>query len=84
MPGLTGILRSTEGIKIALAAGQGELWAMLEKLYAASFKDILELSRPPDPELVDLIDQAFLGGLIDGQKADLAYLWLMDNRGQLA
>ncbi len=32
---------------------------------------------PPDPELVDLIEQAFLEGQIDGQKADLAYLRLL-------
>jgi hypothetical protein len=42
--------------------------------------EILELARPPDPELVDLIEQAFLDGLIDGQKADLAYLWLTARR----
>ena len=38
--------------------------------------ELLELTRPPDPELVDLIEQAFLEGQIDGKKADLAYLWL--------
>ncbi len=38
---------------------------------------LLEVSRPPDPELVDLIEQAFLEGQIDGQRADLAYLWLL-------
>ena len=37
---------------------------------------LLEVSRPPDPELVDLIEQAFLEGQIDSQKAELAYLWL--------
>ena len=31
---------------------------------------------PPDEELVDLIEWAFLDGQIDGLKADLAYLWL--------
>ena len=31
---------------------------------------------PPDPELVDLIEQVFLEGQIDGLNADLAYLWL--------
>ena len=35
---------------------------------------ILEQTRPPDGELVDLIEQAFLEGQIDGQKVDLAYL----------
>jgi hypothetical protein len=34
--------------------------------------ELLERTRPPDPELVDLIEWAFL----DGQKADLAYLWI--------
>ncbi len=34
---------------------------------------LLELSRPPDPELIDLIKQAFLEGQIDSRKADLAY-----------
>ena len=37
---------------------------------------LLEASRPPDPELVDLIEQAFLEGQIDSQKADLAYTYL--------
>jgi len=41
------------------------------------------LSRPgpPDAELVDLIEQAFLEGQIDGQKAELAYLWLEAKMG---
>ncbi len=38
---------------------------------------LLEASRPPDPELVDLIEQAFIEGQIDSQKADLAYLCLL-------
>ncbi len=38
--------------------------------------DLLEVSRPPDPALVDLIEQAFLEGQIDSQKAELAYLCL--------
>ena len=37
---------------------------------------ILEATRPPDPELVDLIERAFFEGQIDSQKAELAYLWL--------
>jgi len=37
----------------------------------------LEFSRPPDPELVDLIEQAFIEGQIDSQKAELAYLCLL-------
>ncbi len=42
---------------------------------------ILEKTRPPDPKLVDLIEQAFLEGQIDGQKAELAYLWLRTKTG---
>ncbi len=32
---------------------------------------------PPDPDLVDLIEQAFIDGQIDSQVAELAYLFLM-------
>ena len=38
--------------------------------------NLLQESMPPDPELVDLIEQAFLEGQIDGLRAELAYLWL--------
>ena len=38
---------------------------------------LLEASRPPDPELIDLIEQAFIEGQIDRQKAELAYLCLI-------
>ena len=45
---------------------------------------LLEQTRPPDSELVDLIEQAFfegqVDGQIDGQKVDLAYSWLQANR----
>ena len=36
----------------------------------------LEQTKPPDPELVDLIEQAFLEGQIDCKRTELAYLWL--------
>ncbi len=39
--------------------------------------EILEQTRPPDPDLVDLIEQAFLEGQIDSKTAELAYLWSM-------
>ncbi len=40
--------------------------------------ELLQQTRPPDPELVDLIEQAFLEGQkIDGLRADLAYLCLV-------
>jgi hypothetical protein len=38
--------------------------------------ELLEQTRPPDSELVDLIERAFLEGQIDGQDADLAYAYL--------
>lgn len=38
--------------------------------------ELLEQSRPPDSEAVDLIEQAFLEGQIDGLMADLAYYWM--------
>ena len=44
---------------------------------------ILEETRPPDPELVDLIEQAFIEAQIDGQKAELAYLWLLARNEEL-
>ena len=39
--------------------------------------EILEQTRPPDPELVDLIEQAYLEGQIDSERAEVAYLWLL-------
>ena len=39
--------------------------------------ELLEQSMPPDPELVDLIEQAFIEGQIDSQEAELAYLCLL-------
>jgi hypothetical protein len=39
-------------------------------------RELLEQTRPPDEELVDLIERAFLEGQIDGQKVDLAHLLL--------
>ena len=39
---------------------------------------------PPNPELVDLIEQTFLEGQIDGLKADLAYLWMLGDRSRHA
>ena len=40
----------------------------------------MEESRPPDPELADLIEQAYHDGQIDGLKADLAYWLLMQKQ----
>jgi hypothetical protein len=43
-------------------------------------QELLEASRPPDEDLVDLIEEAFLEGQIDGLSADLAYSWLLVKR----
>jgi hypothetical protein len=43
---------------------------------------LLIAAMPPDEELVDLIEQAFLEGQIDGGRADLAYLWFLRRSGQ--
>ena len=43
---------------------------------SCDLSELLERTRPPDPELVDLIEQAFIEGQIDGLRADLAYVWL--------
>ena len=40
---------------------------------SCDLSEILERTRPPDPELVGLIEQAFLEGQIDGHRADLAH-----------
>jgi len=41
-----------------------------------ALQTVLAASMPSDSGLVDLIEQAFLEGQIDGKRADLAYLWL--------
>jgi hypothetical protein len=41
--------------------------------------ELLEASMPLDEEMVDLKEQAFLEGQIDGLKADLADFWLGSN-----
>ena len=43
---------------------------------------LLELSMPPDPDLADLIDAAFLEGQIDGETQSLAFAWLERNHCQ--
>jgi hypothetical protein len=47
---------------------------------SCDLSELLEQTRPPDEELVDLIERAFLEGQIDGLKVDLAYSWLQANR----
>ena len=42
--------------------------------------ELVQQCRPPDPELVDLIEWAYLEGQIDGEEADLAYLLLASAR----
>jgi hypothetical protein len=50
-------------------------------LYCA-LPDLLEASMPPDPELVDLIEWAFLDGQIDGFALDLAHIFLINHARQ--
>jgi len=45
--------------------------------------DLLEASRPPDPELVDLIEQAFIQGQIDRQNAGAGLLVAVGETQQL-
>ena len=40
-------------------------------------EELLRASAPPDEELVDLIECAYLEMQIGGLEADLAYLWLL-------
>jgi hypothetical protein len=49
-----------------------------------NFLHFVEESMPPDPELVDLIEWAFLDGQFDGPTADLAYAWLKTKRANFA
>jgi len=42
---------------------------------------ILEETRPPDPDMLDLIEQTFLEGQIDSRMTDLAYLCLSTKMG---
>ena len=44
--------------------------------------EILEQIRPPDAELIDLIEQAYLEAQIDSQSADLAYTYLWLDAGE--
>jgi hypothetical protein len=45
-------------------------------------EELLRAAMPHDVEMVDLIERAFLEEQIDGQKADLAYLWLQAKQTQ--
>ena len=54
---------------IRAVSGHAYMMSCLE----CDLPELLEETRPPDPELVE---EAFLDRQIDGQKADLAYLWL--------
>ncbi len=50
---------------------------------SCDLSELLERARPPDPELVDLIEQAYLEGQIDGLRADLAYFSLLTKNTDL-
>ena len=44
---------------------------------------LLLASMPPDEELVDLIEQAFVEGQTDGETQVLAFAWLERNQERL-
>ena len=44
--------------------------------HAEGMEELLRAAMPPDEDMVDLIEQAFLEGQIDGLKVDLAHSWL--------
>ena len=50
---------------------------------SCDLSELLEQTKPPDSELVDLIEQAFLEVQINGHRADLACWWLQANRYNL-
>jgi hypothetical protein len=39
-------------------------------------EELLRVAMPPDEDMVDLIERAFLEAQIGGLSADLAYIWL--------
>ncbi len=47
---------------------------MLTRFYIEA---LLEQAAPPDPELIDLLEKAFLEEQLDGQAMELAYLWVL-------
>jgi len=47
---------------------------MLTEIYINA---LLEQAAPPGPELVDLLEKAFLEEQLDGQAMELAYLWVL-------
>ena len=49
---------------------------------SCDLSEFLEQTRPPDSELVDLIEKVYLDGQIDGQSADLAYLSVLAKKGR--
>jgi hypothetical protein len=51
--------------------------ALLEQVAPPDIEALLEQVAPPDPELVDLLEKAFLEEQLDGQAMELAYLWVL-------
>ena len=46
-------------------------------------EELIRASMPPDEEMADLIEQAFLEGQIDGETQALAFAWLERNHESL-
>ena len=51
----------------------------LDQPQAGAMEEWFLRHMPPDDDLVDLIEWAFLDGQIDGRTADLAYLLTVEN-----
>ena len=64
------------GLKGQISIGAGNLLSGHAHRMSCDLSELLEQTRPPDSELVDLIEQAILEAQIDGVKAELGYLWL--------
>jgi hypothetical protein len=47
--------------------------------HAVVMEQLLTAAAPPDEEMADLIEAAFLEGQIDGETQSLAFAWLERN-----
>ena len=58
------------------------LAAILTARHPAGMEKLLRGAAPPDDDLADLIEAAFLEGQIDGETQSLAFAWLERNHCQ--
>ena len=52
--------------------------------FQCDLAEILEATRPPDSDMLELIEWAFLEGQIDSLKAELAYVQISQTRAHSA